>query len=271
MQLSTENIIAILLTGTLFLVMLAGFILLLVKAFDNARKAFTLEKENISKEYETQILQTQLEIQEQTLEKISQEIHDNIGQALSFVKLSISTVDLQQPAATQIKLDESKDLITKTIQDLRNLSKILNTSFINHVGLITGIQYQLEYLQKTGVYETVFDFPDTTQGLPPDAEMVLFRIVQELLNNIVKHAGATKIQIGLVFTDDSLFITVRDNGKGFDKTLLADKPNLKGLGLSNMHKRLAPIQGNMSIESDGATGTCITIQVPLPSSPFQYA
>ena len=263
MQVSAKDIINLLITGTLFLVMLAGFILLLVKLFDKARKNFALEKDNLSKEYETQLLHTQLEIQEQTLEKISQEIHDNIGQALSFVKLSMNTIDLNKTIETQSKLDESKVLITKAIQDLRNLSKILNTNFINHVGLATSIQYQLDYLQKTGAYETVFLISDTTHNLPPDVEMVLFRIVQELLNNIVKHAEATKIKIELSFTEDKLVITVQDNGKGFDKTLLADKPNAKGLGLTNMQKRLAPIRATIAIESGIATGTCIEITLPI--------
>ncbi len=262
MSISVKDIIALLVTGTLLLVMLAGFILLLIKLFDKARKNFALEKENINKEYKTQLLQTQVEIQEQTLEKISQEIHDNIGQALSFVKLSINTIDLSNITATQNKLAESKDLITKAIQDLRNLSKILNTSFINNVGLIISIQYQLDYLQKTGVYETRFEVSDTVHNLPPDTEMVLFRIVQELLNNIVKHAQATVINVLLEYDENGLLIKVEDNGKGFDKSLLADMPHSKGLGLINMKKRLDPMQGIIYIESALGQGTRVEISVP---------
>jgi signal transduction histidine kinase len=266
MQISVKDIISILITGSAFLILLAGFILLLVKLFDKAKKNFALEKENISREYETQILHTQLEIQEQTLEKISQEIHDNIGQTLSFVKLNINTIDLNKLTETERKLDESKNLITKVIQDLRNLSKILNTSFINNVGLATSVQYQLDYLQKTGVYETTFITSDNIPNLPADVEMVLFRIVQELLNNIVKHAAASKIELELTYTENKLAIKVQDNGKGFDKSLLADKANTKGLGLSNMKKRLDPIGAVINIDSEMAVGTCVIITLPIQSS-----
>ncbi len=262
MSVSVKDIIALLVTGTLLLVILAGFILLLIRLFDKARKNFALEKENINKEYETQLLQTQVEIQEQTLEKISQEIHDNIGQALSFVKLSINTIEISKVAETQTKLSESKDLITKAIQDLRNLSKILNTSFINNVGLITSIQYQLDYLQNTGVYTTHLQVSDISYNLSKDTEMVLFRVVQELLNNIVKHAQATAINILIEYDETHLLIKVEDNGKGFNKTLLADKPHSKGLGLTNMEKRLDPLQATVKIESELGQGTRVEISVP---------
>jgi signal transduction histidine kinase len=259
MQIPIKDIINFLISGTLFLVILAGFIVLLVKLFDKARKNFALEKENISKEYETQLLQTQLEIQEQTLENISQEIHDNIGQALSFVKLNINTIDLNKTEETANKLGESKDLITKAIQDLRNLSKTLNPSFIHDTGLVSSIQYQLAYLQKTGVYHIDFQVSETIDAYPQRAEIVLFRIVQELLNNIVKHAEATAIQVTLQYREADLLLTVKDNGKGFKPNTTAASA---GLGLKNMKKRLAMIAGYISLESEPDKGTQVFITIP---------
>jgi two-component system NarL family sensor kinase len=269
MQIPVEDIVNILITATLFVVILAGFIVLLVKLFDKAKKNFALEKENIGKEFQTQLLQTQLEIQEQTLEKISQEIHDNIGQALSFVKLNMNSIDVNNPGHVEAKLEESKGLITRTIQDLRGLSKILNTGYLNNVGLVTGIEHQLTYLQKTGVYETRLEVSVTTWSYPPETEIVLFRIVQELLNNIVKHADASVIKVVLCYQETELRIAVSDNGKGFDPAILNNRPETKGLGLGNMGKRLSMIHATFTVDTEPGKGACIVIKVPNAENPAE--
>ena len=267
MEIPIQDIVNILITGTLFVVILAGFIVLLAQLFNKAKRNFALEKENLSREIETQLLQTQLEIQEQTLEKVSQEIHDNIGQTLSFVKLSINTIDLNNAQQTQDKLTESKDLVTKAIQDLRNLSKSLNTNFIKETGLIASIEYQLAFLHKTGLYDTHFQSSDTTYSFAPDTEIVLFRVVQELLNNIVKHAEASRIQVCMDYTDEALKLMIVDNGKGFDKAILENKPQSKGLGLTNMKKRLDLVHSSINIDSSIGAGTTVSILVLNQDSP----
>lgn len=262
MQIPIQEIINILITGTVFLVILSGFVLLMVQLYAKAKRNYILEKENLNKEIETQMLQTQLEIQEQTLEKISQEIHDNIGQTLSFVKLSMNTININNTEQTESRLTESKELITKAIHDLRNLSKSLNTDFIKETGLIASIHYLLSYLEKTGAYATHFTTTGTEFNFKPDTEIILFRIIQELLNNIVKHAMADKVTILLAYAEEALSITVADNGKGFDPKVLTDKPQSKGLGLSNMPRRLNLIQATINIDSSIGKGTQALIVVP---------
>ena len=259
---SNNEIPLILITTTLLVVILAGFIIVLVKLFDKAKKNFALERENINKEFETQLLKTQLEIQEQTFQNISQEIHDNIGQALTFVKLSINTIDVHKIEETQNKLQESKHLITKTIQDLRNLSKTLNTGFINDAGLPASIEYQLSFLQKTGVYETDFRVSGEVFKNKPLVELVAFRVIQELINNIIKHAGANFIEITLDYQRDRLTARVRDNGKGFDRSEKETGSNGKGLGLKNIRDRIAMIQGEITLDSTPGEGTQVIIEVP---------
>ena len=259
MQVPVGDIINFLISGTLFLVLLAGFIILLVKLFDKARRNFQLEKENISREFETQLLQTQLEIQEQTLENVSQEIHDNIGQSLILVKLTINNIDLRNEAESSSKLRQSVDLVAKSIQDLRNLAKTLNPSFIQEIGLVAGIKQQLVYLEKAGAYIIDFQVLGNADNYQHRTEILLFRIVQELLNNTVKHADATAIDILADYKETELRLSVTDNGKGFELDPVGPPT---GLGLKNIRSRLALIQGDASIESRPGAGTKVMIRVP---------
>ncbi|MBO9561200.1 MAG: sensor histidine kinase [Niastella sp.] len=257
-----NDIIKILNAATYFVIAVVFSIVLLVRFLKNTRRKATRNRQIAGSEMEAQLLKTQLELQEQTLQHISQEIHDNIGQALTFVKLNINTIDLYKIEETQSKLAESKELITKAIQDLRNVAKSLNTDFINEVGLAACIEYQLHFLEKTGLYTTRFQMAETWCKSQPEKELVLFRVIQELLNNIVKHAEASVIEIKLECHPGKLRITVSDNGKGFLQpvTMLGD--GNKGLGLGNMKKRIAIIQGNLHIDSIPGQGTTATIEVP---------
>lgn len=262
MEIPVKVIINIIITTTLFVVILAGFIIMLVKLFDKARKNFALEKENISKEFETQLLKAQLEIQEQTLQNVSQELHDNIGQELTFVKLTINTIDVSKLDEMQHKLDESKKLISRSIQGLRDLSKTLNRGFINDIGLPSIIEHQLSFLQKTGIYKTDLRVYGDMYKNQSFVELVVFRVVQELINNIIKHAEAGCITIELDYQDAQLSIKVTDDGKGFhnENEVLPIKEN--GLGLRNMRDRIAMINGKFILNSTSGKGTEAIIEVP---------
>lgn len=255
-------IIDVLFTASLFIISAAGSIVLLVKCFERYRRKRTIPPSLPANEREAQLLRTQLELQEQTLQHISQEIHDNIGQALTFVKLNINTIDLHKPEEMESKLAESKALITKAIQDLRNLAKSLNTDFINEAGLAACIEYQLHFLEKTGLYKTSFQLSDAWCKTQPETELVLFRVVQELLNNIVKHAEASAIAVKLECSSSRILIVVSDNGKGFLPAQQAWADGDKGLGLGNMKKRIAIMKGRLVIDSSPGQGTTVSIEVP---------
>ncbi|AXY77953.1 sensor histidine kinase [Paraflavitalea soli] len=260
-----NDIINVLLAAALFVISAAGSIVFLVKYIRRSRKSYTHNQQLAGSEMEAQLLKTQLELQEQTLQHISQEIHDNIGQALTFVKLNINTIDLYKMEETQNKLAESKALISKAIQDLRNVAKTINTDFIKEAGLAACIEYQLHFLEKTGLYTTRFHMSESwCKGLP-ETELVLFRVVQELLNNIVKHAEATAIEVKLECFSGKLLITVGDNGKGFIPSAQVLTDGEKGLGLGNMNRRIAIVQGRILIDSTPGTGTTVMIEAPQKS------
>lgn len=255
---AAQLISTIALTSAIVFMIAALLVFLLIRQKRNHEK-HTQEKINMRNTFNQELLKTRLEIQEETFKTISQEIHDNIGQALSFVKLSINTIDVYDPENTKEKLKESKNHLSKTIQDLRDLAKSLNTDFIAELGLSGAIEQQLLLMQKTGKYQTSLtingkEYKDQQQDL------VVFRIVQELLNNIVKHAEAQTVNIDMAYEQTSLLITVNDNGKGFNINSKDDTQ--KGLGLANMRTRMSLISGHININSKPGHGTAVTIQVP---------
>ena len=249
---------------TIFLVTVATGIILLVLIYQKRQLQYLREKEQLKVSYEKEILTTQLEIQEQTFKNISQEIHDNIGQVLSLVKLNIYTLDNAPPQAFHEKLDNSKELITKAIQDLRDLSKSMNTDYISELDLVRSIEYELEMIQKTGTYKVEFNTNGKAYRLNRQEELVLFRIVQEVLHNIIRHAKANAIYVKAMFDKESFALQIADNGKGFDASRISSN-NLEGLGLGirNMHNRAKMINADFKLSSTLQKGTTVTVVLPL--------
>jgi signal transduction histidine kinase len=223
-----------------------------------------MEKENLLAQihlHEQVLLKTKLEIQEQTLYNISNEIHDNLGQSLSFIKLKLNSIHAHNADKSKDIIAESVALLTKVIQDLRDLAKTLNTDFITSAGLVSAITQQLDFLKKTGAYYTELTVTGEEIKCQPHHELVLFRIVQELLNNIIKHAAADRILVRIQYQAEGLVIVVQDNGKGF--SLHPHQPvHRDGLGLSNVRSRIRLINGTIEFESSQGKGTRIIIQLP---------
>lgn len=253
-----HNEITFVVVGVIIVFLVLTGMLVFILLFYQKRKFQNFQRiSSMEKHFNETLLQTQLEIQEQTFKNISQEIHDNIGQTLSFIKLNMNFVDLDKKIAAEENLAESKQLLTKAIQDLRDLAKMLNTDFIKDAGLVNAIEMQLSILKKMDEYTVTSSVIGKSERYPLQNELVVFRIVQELLNNIVKHSGASKIDVAINYQPARLMITVRDNGNGFDVN-----DQQAGLGLRNMHDRVDMISGTLEIISSPGKGTTACIVLP---------
>ena len=264
-----EIVTAVVITIVVFL--LAGFFILLLVVYYNQRKKKHIEeKQTMQSQFHQTLLQTQLEIQEQTFKNISQEIHDNIGQVLSLVKLNINTMDCDQPAALNEKISDSKQLITKAIQDLRDLSKSLNTDYVTEMGLARSIEYELEMIKRTGSYEIKFNTTGNLYRLEPQQELIFFRIVQEVLHNIIKHAKAKSIYVEILFGLEVFTLKITDDGVGFDSSQLEVNNNIgSGLGIRNMRSRASMINTDFKLMSNVEKGTTVILTLPLQTPKLQ--
>jgi signal transduction histidine kinase len=247
--------------------MLGTFIVIFLLFHKHRHNKQLIETQNLKSQFEQTLLQSQLEIQEQTLQNISQEIHDNIGQVLSLTKLNLGTMDIDKPDQLQQKIEDSKKLVGKAIQDLRDLSKSLNTDYVSAMGLTEAINYELEMIRKSGAYTTTLQTEGPPVKLEAQKELIIFRIIQEIINNIIKHARANTILILLTYEPEIFSVTVNDNGTGFDLTPLNAGGNSKfGLGLRNMHKRARLIGAQFSIASTLGAGTTVTLVLPCTTN-----
>jgi two-component system, NarL family, sensor kinase len=258
-----KEVVILLIGGTIFFSFLGTGLILFVRLYRQQYLVYQKRQEELKNTFRQEILQAQLEIQEQTLQNISQEIHDNIGQVLSLAKLHLATMDLSFDPFLEVKVQDSKSLVGKAIQDLRNLSHSLNTDFINETGLPGALENELEIIRKSRVYETIFSVDGAIQKLDKQKELILFRITQELINNIIKHAKAKKINVRLLYRPDYFSLTVADDGEGFDLTPQNQNNNF-GLGIKNMNNRAKLIGAAFTMTSASGKGT--TAEIVLPAS-----
>lgn len=263
MQKLSEDIVLVIII-TLFILLVVSFIVIFIILYQKRHQAFIKEKAVLQHEFQQTLLQSQLEIQEQTLHTISQEIHDNIGQVLSLVKLNLGTMSVNNLEVLGRKIHDSKELVGKAIQDLRNLAKGLNTSLINDLGLLRSVEYELDTVSKIGGLITRLEITGIPVKLDGKKELILFRIIQEVINNTIKHAQATELLIQINFDTGVLEITIMDNGKGFDLTLIDINENCKfGLGVRNIQNRAQLIGASLHLSSIPQTGTTVAISLPI--------
>jgi two-component system, NarL family, sensor kinase len=242
-------------TSVIAVLLLGLFILLLAALYSRKQQKNKTERLKMQTQFQQALLQTQLEIQEQTLKTISQEIHDNIGQVLSLAKLNLNTL---QPGE-ETKLIDTKNLVSKAINDLRDLSRSLYGNKIAELGLVEAVDNELKILQNSGQFTTSLKIIGNSYKLEPQKEMVVFRIVQECLNNIIKHSKAQNITVMMEFDSVHLRLTVTDDGVGFDTNALPE--TRPGIGLKSMQTRAALIGGMVSLSSAQNKGTTVTVSI----------
>ncbi|MCO5286651.1 MAG: sensor histidine kinase [Chitinophagaceae bacterium] len=233
------------------------FMVFLVR--NNARKnRLVFENERIRKEYEETLMNSRLEIQEHTLNYVSREIHDNVGQMLSLVRLQLNGIESPKD------IEDTDQLLEKAIADLRQLSHTLNTNHIKEKGFAPSVAELLKQFERSGKFKTVFINSEEPFHLSDDNGLIIFRVVQELLNNISKHAAASEIRIELRKKPTYQEVIISDNGKGFDTKAASSG----GIGLRNISDRVEIMGGNLTINSEISKGTTVNIRIPHDTAPM---
>jgi two-component system NarL family sensor kinase len=259
----TNQQVAIIITIVLILVAIGVIVLLLAVYYNSTKKGLLKEKEVLKTSYEKAILETQLEVQEQTMQTIGADLHDNVGQLLSLTSLTLNSIVVDNPEKAQQKIDAVIDLTKQAIKEMRLLGKLLQGDQLIVLGLSEAIRHQINWLEKSGHFHINY----LCEGNVPasgnsNKDLILFRILQEVLNNIIKHAQANQINLKLIYEESSLALMIHDNGIGFNPDGLL--PGQKGMGLLNMHKRAAIVGGEVNVVSTPGEGTGVRIFIPYP-------
>jgi two-component system NarL family sensor kinase len=260
----TTDIYILSIGATILLLALLATIVSLLFIYQNRQIKSQLAMKQAKVHYEQELLKTQLEIREQTLKHISEEIHDNVGQILSLANLGLTSLDLKPENPIKHKVDNVMDLISKSITDLRNLSKTLDPQNIVNASLRECLQFELKLLQRVGSYQTHLEVVGQEQPMDSPRQLVVYRIVQESIQNTIKHAKASRVDIQVEYTERLLKVTIQDDGIGFDAdTQINQGAFAIGSGLRNIKSRAKLIGGEVMFTSASPRGTCVNLVVPL--------
>lgn len=211
-----------------------------------------------------QLLEAIISAQETERKRIARELHDQTGQSLTSLMVGLKTLEKDSPKNIRHRITDMRQLTAQTLDGVHNLALELRPSSLDDLGLVVALeQYTREYTEKFGVQA---DFQATDfdgRRLSPEVEITLYRIIQEALTNVVKHAEAERASILLEIRGASIVTIVEDNGKGFNIKQLSRSPTQRNLGLYGMYERAALINGTLTIESEPGRGTTLFVEVPM--------
>jgi signal transduction histidine kinase len=202
-------------------------------------------------------------VREEEQIRIAREIHDGLGQALTGLKMDLTWLAGKLPAEQKpltSKIESMFHLIDDTIYSVRKIASGLRPEVLDEAGLAAAIGWQTkDFQQRTGIRCKV-DLPPDSEGLDPGRSTALFRIFQEVLTNVARHASATRVDVFMRRDADMLTLEVQDNGKGITP---AEILNPKSLGLLGMRERVLPFSGRIEIHGVRGRGTQVTVSIPL--------
>lgn len=223
---------------------------------------FFEKKRQIQKdiEHQKELLFTQIEIQNQTMQQIGIDIHDNIGQKLTLASLYTQQLAFENKAP-QINenIDNVSDIINQSLIELRNLSKSLTDNNVDNDTLSQLITKECENINKLKKSKVIFEDFSSTRLLPYQVKNIIYRITQEFLQNSIKHGNCKTISIILDEKINHIILNLSDDGKGFD---VINNKSL-GIGLKNMKTRTEILKGSFLLKSELGKGTQLKIEIPI--------
>ncbi|AFH50197.1 PAS/PAC domain protein [Ignavibacterium album JCM 16511] len=202
------------------------------------------------------------EIREEERSRIAMELHDELGQVLTAIKIDLNSLIKKPPYKKDIPLKIAPviSLVEDTINTVRKISMELRPVMLDRLGLLSAIEWQIDEIRKRLGIKTLTNLPEGISGLTKEQEIAVFRTFQEIFTNIARHSKATEVAVSLVTDDEKFMMIVRDNGVGFTPESISRKG---GLGLLGMKERIKSAGGFMEINSKINSGTEIKIFIPL--------
>jgi signal transduction histidine kinase len=255
----TEYLLVIILFNIFLVAFIVAAISFVIQYKNKKKESITqLQQQHVL--HQKELLATQIEIQTQTMQHIGREIHDNVGQKLTLASLYTQQLAFENEALPiNDKITGIGELINDALSELRLLSKSLTDNHIdtNDISILLKEEFtKIEVLRK---YKLNLKVDFESVPLNYQAKSLLLRVVQEFIQNSIKHASCKTISATLVKNDNQLILTLSDDGKGFNTEKLIGK----GIGLSNIKKRIALIGGSYYMESKEGDGTKLTIEISI--------
>jgi two-component system NarL family sensor kinase len=253
------EILLIVSISTVGMLMLAGAIVVFVVFYQKKMIQEQFKRQTMEFDYQQKMMQAELSSQESERRKLAADLHDSIGGMLSTIRVGLATIGRSLPEPKM--MDETKKMLDDTISSVRRISRDLMPSTLEKFGLVHALKELCERFENTSRIPVSFDATGEITALDPQRELMIFRIIQELLNNAIKHSQANQISVKLTLANE-LVIDVEDDGIGFNvDEQKQDKQSGKGLGLFNIENRARLLNGALWFESE--KGSKISLTVPL--------
>jgi len=256
----TTIIIISLIIFNLVLIIFISAIVIFVRQYRIKKKVHLAEIHSIDEIHRQELLETQVEIQSQTMKHIGREIHDNIGQKLTLASLYTQQLAFENKAP-QINqnIENISDIINQSLIELRQLSKSLTDNSLKNSSISELIEQECNRINDLKICDISLDINSNITIESYQVKSFLFRISQEFLQNSIKHSKCKNIYASLHQDNDNILLIIKDDGKGF----FIEKLKSTGIGLKNMKKRTKLIGGSFLLESEKNIGTKLTIEIPL--------
>jgi signal transduction histidine kinase len=242
--------------GTVILLFLGILIIAFVVYYQ--RKQFklqisqNLERQKIELQYQKKLLENSMEVQEQERRKLAKNLHDEVGAILSVLKMGNNQLFKSTEITEKLKLlvQNNTELIEESINIVRSISKDLVPQTLENFGLVYAIEEFINKINKNSNIQVDFNYENLSASnrFGVNLELAVYRVLQELFNNAIKHSQATEIELFINYSKNQLFLVFEDNGIGFDFKKELNTPS-GGLGLRNIQSRLSLIKGEVEISS----------------------
>lgn len=255
-----EVTIFIILANVILLIFIIGIVIFIFQ-YRRRKLLYEKEKQQIHERHSIELLNTQIEMQQQTMHHIGREIHDNVGQKLTLAALYAQQMEfLNRFPEINPQIANISSIINESLADLRSLSKSLTDTTQEDIDLRKLIQSECDRVNALGMCRVRYEITGNSLQTSLSVKQVVVRILQEFIQNSLKHAACTEIVIITDMNETDFTITAADNGKGFDRNVQKEK---SGIGLTNMERRAQLINADFVLSSKMGVGTNLKICIPL--------
>jgi signal transduction histidine kinase len=231
----------------------------------NEKVAFlNIASRNITsiKESESAVVKAMIEGQDEERKRVSEELHDGLGQLLSSIGMNFNAIKSNfhdgESAKKEENINNVEHLISEAISEVRNISHNLMPDILDSFGLVPALEDMVRKIEHTQNLKVGLEIVNVKGRMERNVEIAIYRIAQELINNVVKHSNANSANIQLTKHKESVVLVVEDDGEGFDP-----KAKKEGIGLKNIASRTKMLDGEFMIDSSKERGTVVTVELPL--------
>jgi hypothetical protein len=246
-----ENGKFVLIISTILILIIVISLIILFTVFQKKKNSLVEKQLEEQKRFEKEIVETQIEIREETLRNISWELHDNIGQLLTLAKIQLQNT-------TKENIQEVSETIAKGLKEVRALSKLINPEALKNLDLQEALQLEINRFNRLNFIKSDLQIIGNQYKIDEKSSIVIFRILQEFFSNTIKHSKASTLTVVLDYQELFLQITASDNGIGFS----SDQKN-EGIGLINIKNRAKLIGAEIKFLTQENKGTSLKIQYKL--------